>query len=138
MAQAYSFDSSDFPQGFDLSRFFREVRRDSVLGPLLSTIRESSPRLPFRLDVAFSADLTPGLEAQLLAVVAAHSPTAVIPPGETVAELDARQPGVSAGTTAFARDGRKAGEPNGMGTGVLVYSDGTRWLGSSTDSRPQT
>lgn len=35
--------------------------------------------------------------------------------------------GASAGWMAFATDGRKTGEGAGLGTGVMVYYDGTAW-----------
>jgi hypothetical protein len=37
-----------------------------------------------------------------------------------------------AGDTAFATDGRKSGEGAGLGTGVLVFSDGTGWRACDT------
>jgi hypothetical protein len=50
-------------------------------------------------------------------------------PTYTVAGL----PGVSvAGDTAFATNGRKNGEGGGLGTGVLVFSDGTAWRACDT------
>jgi len=50
-------------------------------------------------------------------------------PTYTVAGL----PAVSvAGDTAFATNGRKAGEGAGSGTGVLVFSDGTAWRACDT------
>lgn len=38
----------------------------------------------------------------------------------------------TAGTTAFATNGRKNGEGAGSGTGVLVYYDGVAWRASDT------
>lgn len=50
-------------------------------------------------------------------------------PQYTVAGL----PAVSvAGDTAFATNGRKNGEGGGLGTGVLVFSDGTAWRACDT------
>jgi hypothetical protein len=50
-------------------------------------------------------------------------------PVYTVAGL----PGVSvSGDTAFASNGRKAGEGAGSGTGVMVFSDGTAWRACDT------
>ncbi len=50
-------------------------------------------------------------------------------PTYTVAGL----PGVSvAGDTAFATNGRKNGEGGGLGTGVMVFSDGTAWRACDT------
>jgi len=50
-------------------------------------------------------------------------------PTYTVAGL----PAVSvAGDTAFATNGRKNGEGGGLGTGVLVFSDGTAWRACDT------
>ena len=60
--------------------------------------------------------------------------TASVPvrmPVSTVAAL----PAVSvAGDTAFASNGRKAGEGVGSGTGVMVFSDGTAWRACDTGS----
>ena len=40
--------------------------------------------------------------------------------------------GSGAGTVAYATDGRKAGEGAGVGTGVLVFSDGSDWIAVDT------
>jgi hypothetical protein len=138
MAQAYTFDDTDFPSGFDLERFQRQLNADATLGPLLFTIRVSDPRRPLRVDVGFRRNLAAGEELQLLGLVAAHDPTATIPPGHTLRELDARQPGVTAGKTAFCRDARRTGESAGAGSGLLVYSDGAQWLEAATNTRPRT
>lgn len=37
-----------------------------------------------------------------------------------------------AGRTAYATDGRKAGETAGNGTGVLVFDDGSNWIAVDT------
>lgn len=42
--------------------------------------------------------------------------------------------GQLAGTIAFATDGRKVGEGAGLGTGVLVYFDGSFWRRTSDDT----
>lgn len=47
-----------------------------------------------------------------------------------VAELPTT--GVAAGNTAYATDGRKAGETGGNGTGVKVFYDGTNWIANDT------
>lgn len=39
---------------------------------------------------------------------------------------------VSAGSVAYASDGRKAGEGAGSGTGVLIFNDGTSWIASDS------
>ena len=41
-------------------------------------------------------------------------------------------PTASAGLVAFATDGRKNGEGGGLGTGVLVFADGTAWRACDT------
>jgi hypothetical protein len=50
------------------------------------------------------------------------------PPSYTVAAL----PGGSIVRVAFASDGRKNGEGAGLGTGVLVFHDGTAWRACDT------
>ena len=47
----------------------------------------------------------------------------------TVATLPS---GAGAGEIAFATNGRKNGEGAGLGTGVLVFHDGTAWRASDT------
>lgn len=47
---------------------------------------------------------------------------------KTVATL----PTGSAGDIAYASDGRKAGEGAGLGTGVLVFKDGSNWIACDT------
>lgn len=57
----------------------------------------------------------------------AVSPRFIAPPvlpSYTVATLPA---GMPAGAQAFASNGRKPGESTGLGTGVQVYYDGTKW-----------
>lgn len=46
--------------------------------------------------------------------------------------LVASLPAAAAGDTAYASDGRKAGETAGNGTGVLVFHDGTNWIACDT------
>lgn len=134
MATTFLYDQTDFPNGLDLGRFAQEI---SSIGPTLRGVRERPTPAGFDVRVRFAADLSAPDEAALSAVVAAHNPAAPRPPGHLLADLVARQP-TTAGRVTFARDGRKAGEASGAGTGVLVYSDGAQWLGSSTDLPPTT
>lgn len=53
---------------------------------------------------------------------------ASVVPHYTVADL----PAGSLGQMAFATDGRKSGEDEGQGTGVLVFHDGSGWKTSDT------
>lgn len=43
-------------------------------------------------------------------------------------------PAGTAGNLAYASNGRKAGEGAGVGTGVLVFKDGTAWIACDTGS----
>jgi len=52
-------------------------------------------------------------------------------PSYTVAELGALT-GSAAGDSAYANDGRKAGEGGGSGTGVLAFYDGSNWIACDT------
>lgn len=45
----------------------------------------------------------------------------------TVAELPPAK-SYAAGSTAFASNGRKSGEGVGAGTGVPIWTDGSKWL----------
>lgn len=40
--------------------------------------------------------------------------------------------GITAGTPAYATNGRKNGELAAAGTGVLVFFDGTNWIACDT------
>lgn len=139
MATSYNYTNEDFTDGLDVSRFGCEVCDDATLGSLYCWCRQTPGAPPaFSFDVCFERDLDAGEKTQLDNLVAAHDPTTPAPPGRLLAQLEAKQPGVPAGTTAYARDGRKPGEGAGSGTGIVVYSDGTDWRSPGNDEAVAT
>ena len=69
---------------------------------------------------------------RLAVVVMPAGPTATLQ-SYTVAAL----PALAAGNIAYATNGRKNGEGVGVGTGVLVFRDGTAWRACDTGSTVQ-
>jgi hypothetical protein len=65
-----------------------------------------------------------------VAVTAARS--AFTAPAQVPSYAVASLPAGAAGDTAYASDGRKAGEGGGSGTGVLVFYDGSNWIAVDT------
>lgn len=52
--------------------------------------------------------------------------------GAPVAVAELQSAATMIGQRAFASDGRKAGEGAGLGSGVLVFSDGAHWIAVDT------
>lgn len=141
MARTFAYDESDFVNGSaDPSRLMREVQTGLPFGRAAKQIKlvPKRPGPGFDLEITFSRDLIASEETALDALIAVHDPSKApaFLPGRSIAELAAKQPGVSVGTTAWANDARKVGEGPGAGTGVPVYSDGTIWR-TYADIAPQ-
>jgi hypothetical protein len=85
-------------------------------------------------------DYSAGDQAQTRAAIATALNTQIAPRANPVFQGTVRMPvytvanlpAATAGATAFASNGRKNGEGVGLGTGVLVFNDGTAWRACDT------
>lgn len=125
----YTYTETDFsvaPSDIDPTKLALSVLDNPSIGPVFVNASFWTDGSTALWKPTFSRELTTGEKTELDTIVATHDPSVPEPVGYTVAELAAQQP-VTAGETAFARDGRKEGEGFGAGTGVLAYSDGSAW-----------